>query len=287
MSLQDAARQMARQLELPFGDRGEAPTTGRSGEASRAASGTGRSGTDHLMEQVVERGNLQRALKRVQQNQGSPGSDGMTVAELAGHLRAHGPSIKAKLLAGTYQPQPVKRQPIPKPGGGVRQLGIPCVLDRFTQQAILQVLQPRFDPTFSEHSYGFRPGRRAHDAVCAAQRFIQTGRRWVVDGDLEKFFDRVNHEALMGRLAKRIADRRLLGLIRRYLQASILADGVVIERVEGHAARWATLPPAGQRAPRRSGSGAGEAGARLCPVCRRPCATTAQRGGLEVGADSK
>jgi RNA-directed DNA polymerase len=233
VSLQDAARQMASQLELPFGDRGEAPTTGRSGEASRAASGTGRSGTDHLMEQVVERGNLQRALKRVQRNQGSPGSDGMTVAELAGHLRAHWPSIKAELLAGTYQPQPVKRQPIPKPGGGVRQLGIPCVLDRFTQQAILQVLQPRFDPTFSEHSYGFRPGRRAHDAVCAAQRFIQTGRRWVVDVDLEKFFDRVNHDALMGRLAKRMADRRLLGLIRRYLQAGILADGVVIERVEG------------------------------------------------------
>jgi RNA-directed DNA polymerase len=185
------------------------------------------------MEQVVERGNLQRALKRVQQNQGSPGSDGMTVAELAGHLRGHWPSIKAELLAGTYQPQPVKRQPIPKRGGGVRQLGIPCVLDRFIQQAILQVLQPRFDPTFSAHSYGFRPGRRAHEAVCAAQRFIQTGRRWVVDVDLEKFFDRVNHDVLMGRLAKRIADRRLLGLIRRYLQAGILADGVVIERGEG------------------------------------------------------
>jgi group II intron reverse transcriptase/maturase len=127
----------------------------------------------------------------------------------------------------------VKRQPIPKPGGGVRELGIPCVLDRFVQQAILQVLQPRFDPTFSEHSYGFRPGRRAHDAVCAAQRFIQAGRRWVVDVDLEKFFDRVNHDVLMGRLAKRIADRRLLGLLRRYLEAGILADGVVIERVEG------------------------------------------------------
>jgi len=224
---------MTRQLELPLGGTGEAPMAERSGEALRAASGIARSGTDHLMERVVERGNLQAALKRVQQNQGSPGGDGMTVDELAGHLRAHWPEIKAQLLAGTYQPQSVKRQPIPKSGGGVRNLGIPCVLDRFIQQAILQVLQPCFDPTFSEHSYGFRPGRRAHDAVCAAQRFIQAGRRWGVDVDLEKFFDRVNHDGLMGRLAKRIADRRLLGLIRRYLAAGILADGVVIERVEG------------------------------------------------------
>jgi group II intron reverse transcriptase/maturase len=172
-------------------------------------------------------------LKRVQQNQGSPGGDGMTVEELPEYLREHWPTLKVQLLAGTYQPQPVKRQPIPKPGGGVRELGIPCVLDRFLQQAILQVLQPRFDPTFSEHSYGFRPGRRAHDAVCAAQRFLQAGRRWVVDVDLAKFFDRVNHDVLLGRLAKRIADRRLLGLIRRYLEAGILADGVVIERYEG------------------------------------------------------
>ena len=234
MNLQDARRQTARQqLELPFGSRGEAPKAERSGEASRVASGDARSGTDHLMERVVERGNVQAALKRVQQNQGSPGGDGMTVADLPGHLRAHWATIKVQLLAGTYQPQPVKRQPIPKPGGGVRDLGIPCVLDRVLQQAILQVLQPRFDPTFSEHSYGFRPGRRAHDAVCAAQRFLQAGRRGVVDVDLEKFFDRVNHDVLMGRLAKRIADRRLLGLIRRYLTAGILADGVVIERVEG------------------------------------------------------
>ncbi len=183
---------MTRQLELPFGGRGEAPTTERSGEASRAGSGAGCAGTDHLLEEVIERGNLQRALQRVRQNQGSPGGDGMTVDELPEYLREHWPTIKAQLLAGTYRPQSVKRQPIPKPGGGLRELGIPCVLDRFVQQAILQVLQPRFDPTFSEHSYGFRPGRRAHDAVCAAQRFIQAGRRWVVDVDLEKFFYRVN-----------------------------------------------------------------------------------------------
>jgi RNA-directed DNA polymerase len=233
VTLQDARRQKSTQLELPLGDKGEAPRAERSGEASRAGNGDARSGTDHLMEQVVERDNLQRALKRVQQNQGSPGGDGMTVDELPEYLREHWLTIKAQLLAGTYQPQPVKRQPIPKPGGGVRDLGIPCVLDRFIQQAILQVLQPRFDPTFSEHSYGFRPGRRAHDAVCAAQRFLQAGRRWVVDVDLAKFFDRVNHDVLLGRLAKRIADRRLLGLTRRYLEAGILADGVVIERHEG------------------------------------------------------
>jgi group II intron reverse transcriptase/maturase len=185
------------------------------------------------MEEVVERRNARAALKRVRQNKGSPGSDGMTVEELPKYLAEHWEDLRAQLLAGTYQPRPVKRQPIPKRGGGVRELGIPCALDRFLQQAILQVLQPRFDPTFSEHSYGFRPGRRAHDAVRAAQRYIQEGRRWVVDVDLEKFFDRVNHDVLMGRLAKRLADKRLLGLIRRYLEAGILADGVVMARHEG------------------------------------------------------
>ena len=182
------------------------------------------------MEEVVERSNARAALKRVRQNQGSPGSDGMTVEELPKYLAEHWEDLGAQLLAGTYQPRPVKRQPIPKRGGGIRELGIPCALDRFIQQAILQVLQPRFDPTFSQHSYGFRPGRRAHDAVRAAQRYIQEGRRWVVDVDLEKFFDRVNHDVLMGRLAKRVGDVRLLGLIRRYLEAGIMADGVVTER---------------------------------------------------------
>jgi len=182
---------------------------------------------------VVERGNAKAALKRVRQNKGSPGVDGMTVDELPKHLVEHWEEIREQLLAGTYQPKPVKRQEIPKSGGGVRELGIPTALDRFVQQAILQVLQPRFDPTFSKHSHGFRPGRRAHDAVCEAQRYIQDGRRVVVDVDLEKFFDRVNHDVLMGKLAGRIGDKRILGLIRRYLEAGIMANGVVMERWEG------------------------------------------------------
>jgi len=214
-------------------DRGEAPNGQRSDEAPRAANGNERSGSDHLMELVVERSNMREALRRVRGNKGSPGIDGMTVDELPEYLVEHWEDLRVQLLAGTYQPKPVKRQEIPKSGGGVRELGIPCVLDRFIQQAILQVLQPRFDPGFSEHSHGFRPGRRAHDAVCAAQKYIQEGRRWVVDVDLEKFFDRVNHDVLMGRLAKRIVDKRMLGLIRRYLEAGMMAGGVVLERHEG------------------------------------------------------
>ena len=185
------------------------------------------------MERVVERTNMQAALKRVKQNKGGPGVDGMTVKELDAHLIETWQTTREQLLAGSYQPRPVKRQEIPKAGGGVRELGIPCVLDRMIQQAILQVLQPIFDPTFSEHSHGFRPGRRAHDAVCAAQRYIQSGKQWVVDVDLEKFFDRVNHDVLMGKLEKRICDKRMLGLIRRYLEAGAMADGVVVERVQG------------------------------------------------------
>ncbi len=233
MSLEDAMRQKTRQLVLPLEGRGEAPKGQRSGEAATAASGNERPGTDRLMEEVVQRGNAKAALKRVKQNKGSPGVDGMTVQELPEYLAEHWDEIREQLLAGTYQPKPVKRQEIPKSGGGVRELGIPTALDRFVQQAILQVLQPRFDPGFSEHSHGFRPGRRAHDAVCEAQRYVQEGRRWVVDVDLEKFFDRVNHDVLMGKLASRIGDKRMLGLIRRYLEAGIMASGVVVERVEG------------------------------------------------------
>ncbi len=223
---------MPRQLELPWGSRGEAPRVPRSEEASTAANGTERSGASDLMERVVGRPNLQAALKRVRKNKGSPGIDGMTVEELPDFLRENWPRLREQLLAGSYQPQPVKRQLIPK-SGGMRELGIPTVLDRFIQQALLQVLQPRFDPTFSEHSHGFRPGRRAHDAVREAQRYVQEGRWWVVDVDLEKFFDRVHHDVLMGKLAKRIEDKRVLGLIRRYLEAGVMLHGVVVERHEG------------------------------------------------------
>ncbi len=235
MNLEDAMRQKSGQLELPLDGRGEAPTEARSGEASTAIHGNERSGSDEarLMERVVERGNVIVALKRVQKNKGSPGIDGMTVEALRLHLRETWPVLREQLLGGTYRPQPVKRQSIPKSDGGVRELGIPTVLDRFIQQALLQVLQPQFDPTFSEQSYGFRPERRAHDAVCKAQKYIQQGRRWVVDVDLEKFFDRVNHDVLMGRLARRIGDKRVLGLIRRYLEAGIMANGVATERHEG------------------------------------------------------
>jgi group II intron reverse transcriptase/maturase len=169
----------------------------------------------------------------VKKNKGSPGIDGMSVGELPSHLAKHWQQLREDILAERYRPQPVRRHAIPKKGGGVRELGIPTALDRLIQQCILQVLQPRLDPSFSQHSYGFRPGRSAHDAVRAAQRFIQEGRRWVVDVDLEAFFDRVNHDVLMSRLAKRIADRRLLRLIRHFLEAGIMASGVVTERYEG------------------------------------------------------
>jgi RNA-directed DNA polymerase len=215
------------------GGSGEVARAATRVEASTAGGGNGRSGTGGLIELVCERQNLMAALKRVQDNKGSPGIDGMTVGELPTFLKANWLRIREELLAGRYRPQPVRRVAIPKPGGGERELGIPTVLDRFIQQALLQVLQPRFDPTFSEASYGFRPGRRAHDAVRRAQGYVQEGQRFVVDVDLEKFFDRVNHDVLMGRLEQRIADRRVLGLIRRYLDAGVLANGVVIERYEG------------------------------------------------------
>lgn len=185
------------------------------------------------MELVVTRENLMRALKRVKQNKGCSGIDGMSLDELSDYLKQEWPRIREELLVGSYEPSPVQRQLIDKPGGGKRELGIPTVVDRFIQQAVLQVLQPIYDVTFSEHSHGFRPGRRAHDAIREAQRYIQGGKRWVVDVDVEKFFDRVNHDVLMGRLARKIGDRRLLKLIRRYLIAGVMADGVVVKRYEG------------------------------------------------------
>jgi len=233
MSLEDAVRQKSEQLELPLVYRGEAPNGQRSVEALTAANEDERSSDEHLMEMVVEEGNMQAAMKRVRQNKGSSGIDGMSVEELPRYIGENWMRIRQELLAGTYRPQTVKRVEIPKSSGGVRQLGIPTVVDRMIQQMILNVLQPKFDPTFSEHSYGFRPGRSAHQAARAAQRYIQEGRRWVVDIDLEKFFDRVNHDILMSRLARRIKDKRMLGLIRRYLEAGVMAQGVVVERWEG------------------------------------------------------
>jgi RNA-directed DNA polymerase len=186
-----------------------------------------------LMEAVCERGNLRLAYERVVKNKGAAGVDGIGVAEFKSHLQRHWPTIKAKLLAGGYIPSPVRRVEIPKPQGGVRTLGIPTLTDRLIQQALHQVLSAIFEPTFSASSYGFRPGRSAHQAIKAAQRYVAEGRRVVVDLDLEKFFDRVNHDLLMGKLAQEIDDRRVLQLIRRYLEAGMMADGIISPRTEG------------------------------------------------------
>jgi len=185
------------------------------------------------MEEVCERENLKEALERVKANKGSPGVDGMTVGEIKDYLKQHWPAIREQLLNATYEPQPVRRVEIPKPDGGVRKLGIPSVLDRFIQQAVMQVLQRRWDPTFSDHSYGFRPGRSAHQAVAQAQQYIAEGCGWCVDFDLEKFFDRVNHDKLMGQVAKRVEDKRLLKLIRAFLNAGVMENGLVSPSVEG------------------------------------------------------
>jgi len=190
-------------------------------------------GAGDLLGQALARENMVRAWKRVLANKGSAGVDGRTVLETGEYLKQAWPEIRSRLLDGSYRPEPVRRVGIPKPGGGTRELGIPTVVDRLIQQALLQVLQPLIDPTFSEHSHGFRPGRSAHGALLEAQRYVQAGYRTVVDVDLEKFFDRVNHDILMDRLAKRIADKPVLRLIRRYLQAGILAHGVHSERIEG------------------------------------------------------
>jgi group II intron reverse transcriptase/maturase len=198
-----------------------------------ARQGDESSGRESLLAQALARETMVQAWKRVKANGGSAGVDGRSIAVTAEYLRTHWPTIREALLDGSYRPEPVRRVQIPKPGGGVRELGIPTVTDRLIQQALLQVLQPRIDPTFSEHSYGFRPGRSAQDAVQKARRYVQAGYRVVVDVDLEKFFDRVNHDILMDRLSRRIEDKAVLRLIRRYLDAGIMDGGVVMERYEG------------------------------------------------------
>lgn len=225
------------QLMLAFmeEDRGEAPKDLPEGiESSAGKRGTESPAiTEQWMEEVCERENCKQALRRVKANKGSAGVDGMTVQQLPGYLKQHWPAIREQLLSGTYKPQPVRRVEIPKPDGGVRKLGIPTVLDRFIQQAVMQVLQSRWDRTFSDHSYGFRPGRSAHQAVEAAQQYVAEGYRWCVDLDLEKFFDRVSHDKLMARIETRVSDRRMLKLIRTFLKAGVMEGGLVSPVDEG------------------------------------------------------
>jgi RNA-directed DNA polymerase len=225
------------QLVLAFTEeyRGEAPKGLQEGTESSA----GKRGTEspaiieQLMEEVCERENCKQALQRVKANKGSAGVDGMTVQQLPEFLKQHWPAIREQLLSGTYEPQPVRRVEIPKPDGGMRKLGIPTVLDRFIQQVVMQVLQRKWDGTFSNHSYGFRPGRSAHQAVGAAQEYMAAGNRWVVDLDLEKFFDRVNHDRLVSKIAERVRDVRLLKLIRAFLRAGVMEGGLVSPVDEG------------------------------------------------------
>jgi RNA-directed DNA polymerase len=230
-------RRQKNQLVLAFVEesRSEAPRASTEGTESLAAKRKAESPAigEQLIEEVCERENCKQALSRVKANKGSPGVDGMTVNDLSGYLKQHWPAIREQLLSGTYKPQPVRRVEIPKPDGGVGKLGIPTVLDRFVQQAVMQVLQRRWDRTFSEHSYGFRPGRSAHQAVAQAQQYMAAGYRWVVDLDLEKFFDCVNHDKLMAKIAERVGDKRLLKLIRAFLTAGVMEGGLVSPVDEG------------------------------------------------------
>ena len=224
------------ELNSGTGAKGEAPRAAARETEARAANADLERPAAVLgpsMEAVVERENLRKALAQVKRNHGAAGVDGMSVDDLSAHLREHWPAIRAQLLESTYQPQPVRRVEIPKASGGTRLLGIPTVLDRFIEQAVMQVLQVDWDPTFSEASFGFRPGRSAHQAVKRAQEYIASGHGMVVDIDLEKFFDRVNHDILMGLVAKRVSDKRILKLIRGFLTAGVLVDGLVSPTEEG------------------------------------------------------
>ena len=228
----NARRQKSAQAERAGVAHGEAvcdPVSDEANNPRRAIEDTGSA----LLKAVLTRENLRQAWKRVKANKGTAGVDGLDIDQTARHLVTAWPTIREHLMRGTYRPCPVRRVTIPKPDGGERELGIPTVTDRLIQQALLQVLQPMLDPTFSEHSYGFRPGRRAHDAILAAQTYVQSGRKIVVDVDLEKFFDRVNHDILIDRLRKRIDDTGIIRLIRGYLNSGIMSDGVVLERYQG------------------------------------------------------
>ena len=231
----DMRQNIQRELDFSSTPTGEARKAGgeenESLETMHAPESPARS--DRLMEEIVDRENLKEALRRVKANKGSPGVDGMTVNQLDDYLKQQWPTILEQLLSGTYKPKPVKRVEIQKPDGGVRKLGIPTVLCRFVQQAVMQVLQRQWDPTFSNHSYGFRPGRSAHQAVAQAQRYIAEGYNWVIDLDLEKFFDRVNHDKLMAQIANRVEDKRLLKLIRAFLNAGVMENGLISPIVEG------------------------------------------------------
>jgi RNA-directed DNA polymerase len=236
VSLKDDKQQnIQMQLDFSPAPTGETwKTGGEETESAGVTNGTERpANTNRLMEEVCERGNLKEALRQVKANKGSPGVDGMTVVGITDYLKQHWPTIREQLLNGTYEPKPVRRVEIPKPDGGVRKLGIPTVLDRFIQQAVMQVLQRRWDRTFSNHSYGFRPGRSAQQAVAQAQQYIAAGHGWCVDLDLEKFFDRVSHDKLMGQIAKRVEDKRLLKLIRAFLNAGVMENGLISRSVEG------------------------------------------------------
>jgi len=232
----DKRQNIQKKLDFPSESTGEACQTGREETESRPTmhGPENPANTIGLMEEVCKRENLLEALRRVKANKGSAGIDGMTVGQLSGYLKEHWLTIREQLLNGTYEPQPVRRVEIEKPdGGGMRKLGIPTTLYRFLQQAVMQVLQRQWDPTFSDHSYGFRPGRSAHQAVAQAQKYIVEGYGWVVDLDLEKFFDRVNHDKLMGQIVKRIEDKRLRKLIRAFLNAGVMENGLVSPSVEG------------------------------------------------------
>jgi len=232
MTMQRAMRQMSAKAERSGRQQGEALPAPVSDEAPgprHAPEDTG----PGLLSAVLARENMQQAWKRVRSNKGAAGVDGLGIDETTERLRTEWPLIREQLLHGTYRPQPVRRVTIPKPDGGQRELGIPTVTDRLIQQAMLQVLQPMLDPTFSQHSYGFRPGRSAHQAVLAAQTYVQSGRRVVVDVDLEKFFDRVNHDILIDRLRRRIADAGVIRLVRAYLTSGVLMNGIVVDRYEG------------------------------------------------------